>query len=65
MKIKMTNLYGLEGTEAYYRENGDCFDFVNRAEFASELTEEKVAKVMNSADWYCKQYGASALEIVQ
>ena len=64
MIIKMTGLYGLENSDAYYRKLGLCFDFVNSIEHASELTADEVAKVTRHKDWYLKQYGAKDLEII-
>ena len=64
MKVFIKNLYGInDGRKAYYRKQGDCFDFVNSKEFASDLTEEEVAKVMNHAEWYKNQYKANEIGI--
>lgn len=64
MIIKMTGLYGLENTFAYYRKLGDCFDFVNSIEYASELTKEEVEVVFEHKDWYLKQYAAKNLMVI-
>lgn len=64
MIIKMTGLYGLENSDAYYRKLGLCFDFVNSVEHASELTADEVAKVTRHKEWYLKQYNAKDLEII-
>lgn len=65
MIIKMNNLYGHEDSVAYYRKNGDCFDFSWSIEYASDLTKEEANKIMEHEEFYCKQYGASSLEIVE
>ena len=62
MFIIMVGLYGIEGMVAYYRKNGDCFDFVSDIKFASELTEEECERVLKYEDWYCKQYNADHME---
>lgn len=64
MIIKMTGLYGLKDTSAYYRKCGDCFDFVNSIEYASELTKEEVERVVEHKEWYLKQYAAKNLEVI-
>lgn len=66
MKIAINNLYGIkDGHKAYYRKQGIyCFDFVNNIEYASELTQDEVDRIMKSADWYCKQYNASDMEVI-
>ena len=59
MYIKMVGLYGMENHKAYFREIGDgCFDFVNDKKFASDITREEAEKIMESQDWYLKQYNA-------
>ena len=66
MKVKMTGLYHLNDTRpAWYRKLGDCFDFVNTEDAASELTKEEVDKVMEHKDWYMKMYGASEMAVVE
>lgn len=63
--IKMSGLYGMKDQTAFYRELGDCFDFVNRKEYATRYeTEAACEKVLKHKEWYCKQYGASEMEIV-
>lgn len=64
MKIKMNKLYGLENSVAYYRSIGDCFDFVSTIDLATELTEDEANEVMKYKDTYCKQYGASSMEVI-
>ena len=55
----MIGLYGMENSKAYYRKIGDgCFDFVNDKKFASDITREEAKKIMESQDWYLKQYNA-------
>lgn len=65
MFVRMVNLYNktwnIQGHDAWYRKLGDCFDFVNRKEFASDLTEEEARRVMEHADWFCNQYGAEKI----
>ena len=65
MFIRMNNLYGMKGQSAWYRKQGTgCFDFVNRKEFASDLTEQECKKIVEHASWYCSQYNAESIEIV-
>lgn len=64
MKIFIKNLYGLnDGKKAYYRKLGLCFDFVNKEEFASDLTEDEVKRVLDHGEWYMKQYNASEIGV--
>ncbi len=63
MYIKMIGLYGFEDQKAWFRKRGDCFDFVTRKEFASDLTAEEAAQVMKYRKWYCDQYQAELLII--
>lgn len=65
MIIRLTGLYGLEDTKAYFRERGDCFDFVNDIRFASNLTEEDAVKIIDSGEWYKKLYAATGIEIIE
>ena len=65
MKIYIENLYGIEGTKAYYIKDGDnCFSFANSIKFASELTAKEVAGIIEYADWYKNQYGANNLGVI-
>ena len=63
MYIKMIGLYGFENQKAWFRKRGDCFDFVSRKEFASDLNEEEAVQVMEYKEWYCNQYQAELLII--
>ena len=64
MKVFIENLYGInDGKKAYYRKLGLCFDFVNSAQYASDLTESEVEKIMQHAEWYKAQYNASGMGI--
>lgn len=65
MKVFIKNLYGInDGSKAYYRKQGiGCFDFVNRKEYAYDLTEDEADKIMNHAEYYKKQYSASEMAI--
>ena len=63
MYVKMTGLYGGMNYDAWFRKLGDCFDFVNKREFATDLTAEECGKVLDHADWYCKQYNAQKMMI--
>lgn len=63
MLCVLHNLYGMDGRKAYFRKIGDCFDFVNRKEFASFLTWEEAKRVLQYKEWYCKQYGASYMDV--
>lgn len=67
MFVKMVGLYGLDDSHiSYYRKQGRyCFDFVFDIEYASPLTEEECDKILDGADWYCKQYNANRLEVVK
>lgn len=64
MKIMMCGLYGIDDCKAYYRKAGDCFDFCNSKEFASELEKEEADRILKCGDWYCKQYGAKSIEAI-
>lgn len=64
MIIKMAGLYGLADCSAYYRKLGNCFDFVNSIQYASELTKEEVETVFEHKDWYLKQYAAKDLTVI-
>lgn len=55
----------MKGHSAWYRKQGTgCFDFVNRKEFASDLTGQECNKIVEHASWYCSQYDADSIEIV-
>lgn len=66
--VKMTGLYHMEDTAlAYYRVNGDCFDFTGCLENATicESADDPIlVKAMESKDVHLKQYGASNIDIV-
>ena len=63
--IKLEGLYGNEKFNAYYRENGDCFDFVNDKKYATAFSnQDKILKILDHAGWYCKQYNASSMSVV-
>lgn len=65
MKVYIKNLYGInDGAKAYYRKQGSgCFDFVNSIEYASDLTESEVERIMNHAEWYKNQYKANEIGV--
>lgn len=64
MYIKMIGLYGIPDQTAWFRLIGNgCFDFVSHKEYASDLNEEEVNKVMTHKDWYCKAYNAEMMFI--
>lgn len=65
MKIVIHNLYGFnDGSKAYFRKQGAWgFDFVNKKEYASDLTEQECAEIKEYADWYCIQYRASYMTV--
>ena len=64
MYIVIHNLYGIhDGSKAYYRKSGDCFDFVTDKKFASNLTADECAKIKAHEDFYCNQYNASHMTI--
>lgn len=65
MTVYIKNLYGIKNDrKSYYRKQGIyCFDFVNRKEFASDLTEDEVAKILEHSDYYKKMYGADEIGI--
>ena len=63
--IKMENLYGQENCIAYYRKLGDCFDLVYDTKYATKFTnQDEILKILDHADWYCKQYNASSMSVV-
>ena len=63
--IKLEGLYGNEKFNAYYRELGYCFDFVNDKKYATAFSnQDKILKILDHADWYCKQYNASSMSVV-
>ena len=63
MKVYIKNLYGInDGKKSYYRKQGIyCFDFVNRKDFASDLTEEECGEILSHGLWYKKQYNANEI----
>lgn len=65
MYIVINNLYGInDGSKSYYRKQGaGCFDFVNRKQFASDLTAQECEEIKKYEEWYCKQYKASHMTI--
>lgn len=66
MYIKMIGLYGMENHKAYYRKIGDsCFDFASDKKFASDITREEAEKIMESQDWYLKQYNAEFMVMMR
>ena len=66
--IKMTGLYHMEDTTpAYYRKNGDCFNFTGCLEDATicaSADDPILVRAMDAKDVHLKQYGASKIEIV-
>lgn len=65
MKIYIENSYGIEGTKAYFRKEGDsCFSFSNSIKFASELSAKEVARIIEYADWYKNQYNANKMGVI-
>ena len=64
MKIRMNGLYGIDTITAWYRKNGDLFNFAPKKEFASELTKEEADKVMEHAEWYLNQFNATSMQIM-
>lgn len=65
MKIYIENLYGIEGTKAYFRKEGDyCFSFANSIKFASELTAKEAARIIEHENWYKNQYGANKMGVI-
>ena len=62
MYVVMHNLYGLDGN-AYYKKNGDCFDFSIDKSFASNLTQQECETILKNQDWYCHQYRASHMTV--
>lgn len=67
MYIVIHNLYHVNnGHKAYFRKQGPGgFDFVNRKEFASNLTGQEALDIKKYEKWYCNQFGASHMTIEQ
>lgn len=63
MKVMILGLYGLDYTKAWYRKDGNCFDFVNDEKFASNLSIGEVAHILKYKEWYLKQYAANRLVV--
>lgn len=64
MKVYLKNLYGIKNDrKAYYRGQGDCFDFCCKKENARDLTKEEALHILDYADWYKKQFNASDMGI--
>lgn len=64
MKVYIQNLYGIkDGRKAYYRKDGDCFDFVNSPVYATNLTREEAEHILSFADFYKKQFNADTMGI--
>ena len=64
MIIKMIGLYHMDHQKAYFRKIGDCFDFVSRIEYASQLTKNEVESVLSQKNWYLDQYNAEMLVVI-
>lgn len=65
--IKLIGLYGLDDHDAYYREQGDCFDFVNSRDYCTKYDADcypRIKKTFDYKEWYIKQYGAKDLVLV-
>ena len=63
--IKIEGLYGSDNLNAYYRKDGDCFNFCAYKNRATVFTnQDEILKILDHSDWYCKQFGAKTLSIV-
>lgn len=63
--IKLVNLYGMEGKNAYYKERGDCFDFTWDKNHATRFSDQdKMLRILDHSEYYCSIYGAKELCIV-
>ena len=63
--IRMNGLYGDDSMFAYYRADGDCFNFCHTLENATKFdTHEAVEKIMQNQDFFCKQFNAKGLEVL-
>lgn len=57
--VKLIGLYGDAERYAYFHKIGDgCFDFTGNKKYASELTREEAAKVLQHKDYYINMYAA-------
>lgn len=65
MKVRMNNVYGISGVYAYYRKDGDCFSFAATEKNATDMSVEDANKVLEHSDWYCKQFGAESMCLVE
>lgn len=62
--IYLENCYGVKnGRRAYLRMNGDCFDFCNDINLATNIPDSKVVDILKHADSYMAQYGANSMGI--
>lgn len=65
MFVKMSGLYGLNDSDAWYQKVGDgCFQFVNDRKFASDMSEPECRNVLEHGEWSMNQYNASVISIV-
>ena len=63
-KVAIVNLYGIkDGSKSYFRKSGDCFDFVWKREYASDLTIEECKTILKDYKWYLEQYNASDMVV--
>ena len=64
MYMKLVNLYGIKGRNAWYQKSGDgCFNFTPDRNRASYLTESECTELERNAEWYCKQFNAEKLVV--
>lgn len=66
--IRLVGLYGMPDHTAFYRKNGDCFDFCSDIAYATMFPDGRsnpeVQKILENSEWYCEQYNADRLEAV-
>ena len=64
-KVKMIGLYGMDGTDAYYRKQGIyCYDLVSDEDLATELTDEEAHKITEGKAYYLKQFAGKDMVII-
>lgn len=64
MVVEMVGLYGDPERKAWYRKEGDCFNFVNDRSLATEIDVDEANEFVLNSDYYLKQFNASDIYVL-
>ena len=66
MYVKMSGLYGMSDSYAYYQKIGDgCFQFTYDRKHATDMSEAECRNVLKHGEWYMNQYNADMISIME